>query len=144
VHVLRCNTRQILLHLLKCITPLIAALEHTLRLAETSGRLQGFKAGWIGKYALSRAEQFRCILKKYGFNKYDSREPGHRIIAELLIQQNKLKELILLCNRADLNKRVIPFLLFGVIKLSIGETMEYLILCQKSHFRLARRILMLQ
>lgn len=144
VHIHRCNTRQILLHLLKCITPLILALEHALRETDTPGRLQGFHAGWIGKYAHRRAEHIRCIRKKQGIKGYESREPGHRIIEELIKQQNKLKELILLCNKADLNKRVIPFLFFGVIKLSIGETMEYLILCQKNHFRLTRRILMLQ
>jgi hypothetical protein len=144
VHIHRCNIRQIMQHLVKSNVSLITGIEHALPEAITSGKQPGFKAGWIGKYALRRAENIRCIIRNPGITSPEALESAHGIITELIRQQNKLKDLIILCNKADLNIRLVPFMLFGLIKLSIGESVEYLFLCQKNHFRLARRILMLQ
>ncbi len=66
------------------------------------------------------------------------------VFSGLLEQQNKLKDFISVIHRLDMNKRIVPFRLFGLIKLSLAETLEYIMLVEKSHFTLARHLLKLQ
>lgn len=144
VHIHRCNIRQIMHHLAKFNAPLIFAVERAIPEAKASGTMQEYKPRCMGKYVISHAGFTRCNRRGSEPNQHYPGLQNESIFAVLVRQQNKLKELIALCRPADMNKRLIPFGFFGLFRLSIGETLEYLFICQKSHFRLARNILMLQ
>lgn len=144
VHIHRCNIRQIMHHLAKFNAPLIVAIEHAIPEAKASGTRQEYRPRCMGKYFISHAGFTRCKRRGPERNQHYPGLQDENVFAILLSQQNKLKELIALCRPTDINKRLIPFGFFGLFRLSIGEMLEYLFICQKSHFRLARNILMLQ
>jgi hypothetical protein len=59
-------------------------------------------------------------------------------------QQEELNKLISQAMTSDLNRKVIPFALLGILKFSIGDGFQYLLNYQDHHIIRARRILMIQ
>jgi len=59
-------------------------------------------------------------------------------------QQEELNKLISQAMTSDLNRKVIPFALLGILKFSTGDAFQYLLNCQDHHIIRARRILMIQ
>jgi hypothetical protein len=144
VHIRHCNIRQIMQRLAKINALLIIAIERAIPEAKASGSTQEYKPRCIVKYFLNRDRFIQCNRRGTDRNQHYPGLQDESVFAILTGQQNKLKELIALCRPTDINKRLVPFGLFGLIRLSIGETLDYLFICQKSHCRLARNILMLQ
>lgn len=144
VHVHRCNINQIMQHLVKFNAQLIAAVESAIPKANASGLKQEYKPGHLAKFMFRHAEFTRCNRRDSNRNQHYPGSQDESIFTILVKQHNTLKELIALCKQRDINKSLVPFGPSGIFRLSIGETLEYLFICQKNHFRLARRILMLQ
>jgi len=142
-HIKRCSIRQIMEHLVKLNNSLISAIEQAVSTMKTGGMQADYKRGGLAKMAIRHAEHIHCYRGESGQDHEYIDSQDENIFLILVKQQNKLKELIALCEQADINKKVIPFWFFGLLKLSIGETLEYLFICQKSHFRLAKQIMML-
>jgi hypothetical protein len=140
LHVHRCNIREIMNHLCFTNARLILALNQGIMMANDNEDKQEYVPGWTAGYLLSQARPTRCI--RPGRN--NSFAPEMKIFYELLQQQSKLKEFISVMSRLEMNKRMVPFRFFGIIKLSLAETMEYIILYQKNHFVMARHLMKLQ
>ncbi len=123
---------------------LLSKIEQGIALSEANEGKQEFDPGWIARYLLSHSRFTRCMnpgRKEYFPLK---RKITGSAMHRLLDQQAKLKEHISSYARLNMNKRIVPFRLSGIIKLSLAETMEYAILCQKGHFAVARHLLKLQ
>ncbi len=145
VHIEQCNIRQIMQRLVTRNARLIASIESALPLAGIAGKQQEYEPGCLAKYIMKRFKFSRCIMNRKSARNHPSRElSGGNIFEVIIHQQYQLKELITLCVQADMNKKVVPFRLFGKLKFSLAETLEYLFLCQRSYFRLARQLLITQ
>jgi hypothetical protein len=143
LHVHRCNIREIMHHLYFSNARLILALNQGIMVADTHEEKQEYTPGWTAGYLLSHIRLTRCPLS--GRNKKPSPGiSGIKVFYGLLEQQNKLKEFISFISRLDMNKKIVPSGIFGIIKLSLAETMDYVILYQKHHFILARYLLKIQ
>lgn len=59
-------------------------------------------------------------------------------------QYQKIADLILLHEKSDMNKSIVPFGKGGLLKISTGDFIEYMLAVQEKHLMYARRILMLQ
>lgn len=143
VHINRCNIRQIMQHLMNFNAMLIADIEKAICGMKPDGNHQVYKRHCLSKIALRRAERLRCNRRDFVRNHEYPPSRDENTFLILVNQQNKLKELIALGEQTAINKKVIPFRFFGLLKLSIGEALEYLLICQKSHFRLAMQTMML-
>ena len=62
----------------------------------------------------------------------------------LQLQQQEIKKLITGCMKINLNKKKVNFIPMGIFRISIGDAIEYLLLCQNHYLVMARQILMLQ
>lgn len=145
VHVNHCNIHQIILHVLSTNKSLIACLERAVPVAKPVVHHEEYKPGCLGRYLFERIGLKKCRPKRKSDQYTDIREQSSKnLFLEIIDQQMRIKELVTLCKTLDKNSRVVPFYLFGLVKLSIAETFDYLILHQKSQFRMARHILMLQ
>lgn len=144
VHIKHCNIRQIMQRLAKINALLMVAIELAIPEAKTSGPKQEYKPYCMGKYFIRQARFIQCNKRGSERNQHSPGLQDESIFTVIVNQLNTLKELIALCRPTDINKKLIPFGYFGLFRLSIGETLEYLYICQKNHFRLARKILMLQ
>lgn len=145
VHVNRCNIWQIMIHVANYNARLYAGIVNALPRVQTIGTQQEYKPDWVEKLIFERVPLTRCIARKISGQAapIDSLQID-LIFQEILDQQYKLKELIEKCKTLDINKRVVPFWLFGLIRLSLAGAIDNLILNQKHQFIKARHILMLQ
>lgn len=145
VHVSRCSISQIILHLLSTNQSLFDCIERVMPVAKSIGYQQEYKPGYLVKYLFSRMSINKCRPDKKIDQYTDMREQSaENLFPKIIDQQMRIKELVTLCKSLDINRRVVPFCLFGLVTLSIAETFDYLIFYQKSQFRMARHILMLQ
>lgn len=144
LHVRRCNIREIMDHLLDINTRLIQGMNQSIHLVKAYEGRQEYAPGWPGAYFLSSAGFTRCSSRGKNRNFASEGNSGAHIFSALLQQENKLKDIISLSTSLDMNKKVVPFRLSGLIKLSLAETLEYNMLCQQSHFIQARHLLRLQ
>lgn len=142
IHVHRCNIREIMDHLYFSNAGIIPSLNKGIMLAGPGAEKQEYRPGWAAKYLLSHIHLSRCTRPRY--NRPSLLVPGNKVFYELLEQQNKLTEFISIMSRLDINKKIVPFRLMGIIKLSLAEAMDYLIVYQKHHFTLARHLLKIQ
>lgn len=145
VHLSHCSISQIIQHILSTNRRLISSIELAIPVAHSTVQPEEYNPGYLRKYILNRKGFVSCNPNRIPGQDDDFRNLTTRIlISKIIGQQNRIKELITLCKSLDMNRRVVPFRFFGLIKLSIAETIDYLILHQKSHFVMARHILMLQ
>lgn len=95
-----------------------------------------------------RINNLRMLLLQYSgihsCRKGQQSESATAVFELLSNQQKILKALLLKLNETDLNCRIGALSLFRIIKLTVGESIEYLMYCQWQHITQARRILMLQ
>lgn len=145
VHVSSCNISQIILHVLSTGKSLLNCIERAMPVAKSIVQQEEYKPGYLVKYLFNRMSIKKCRPKRKIDKYIDTREQSsENLFQKIIDQQMRIKELVTLSKSLDMNKRVVPFYLFGLVKLSIAETFDYLILYQESHFRMARHILMLQ
>jgi hypothetical protein len=143
IHVRGCNIKEIMNQLYKLNAGLLHKMNQGISIPNEKKEKQEYEPGWPGKYFLSHT-RFSVIVKNEKMC-FPSKSPaGNNVFHGILEQQNKLKEFISLSARLDINKKIVPFRLFGLIKLTFAEAIEYAVLCQKSHFAIARHLLKLQ
>lgn len=133
-HIYRCSIIEIMSNLSKVNDGIIAPLEIR-RHYET--RIREFRISRTRMMLLEYSRNHRCRK---------GQSTGHPAdVFELLkYQQHQLKIQIDKLNNADLNCRLRTLRLFRIVKLTVGESIEYLLNCQWQHITQARRILMLQ
>lgn len=145
VHVSHCSISQIILHVLSTNKNLFACIERAMPVANSIVCQEEYKQGYLAKYLFNRMSIKKCRPKRKIDPYTDIREQSaENLFPKIIDQQMRIKELVTLCKSLDMNRRVVPFYLFGLVKLSIAETFDYLIFYQKHQFRIARHILMLQ
>lgn len=145
LHVSHCNIRQLMEHVLSNNQRLLACIECAILRAESIGIQKEYNPSYLGKYILNQIGFTMCTAKIKSNEKLTyGKKSAETIFLEIIDQQNRLKDLITLCKSLDMNSRIVPFRLFGLIKLSIAEIIDFLILDQKKHFIMARHIRMLQ
>jgi hypothetical protein len=138
-HINHGNIGQIMLELTTANEKLLSMIDQALPSIKFSVTLPEYRRNFIAKYILARVD-FRYEFQNYQKPMY-IRETD--ILFEKIIhQQQKIKEFALLCLQVDLNQRAIPFPLFRMIRLSLAETLDYLILRQKAALIKSRNILM--
>ena len=144
LHVRGCSIVEIMNQLYIINARLLVKMDQGMAMTEANEDKQEFDPGWTARYLLSHSHFTRCINPgRKAYFPFKRNITGN-VLFRLLEQQNKLKEFIMSSARVDMNKKIVPFRLLGIIKLSLAETMEYTIRCEKSHFALARHLLKLQ
>jgi len=144
LHVRHCNIRQIIMHLIQTNARIINRMKQSLPKAYALVKNQEYKPSWAGRYFLAHARFTRCIYSGKRKNGQAAENSGVTNFTLMLNQESELKEIIALSAQLDMNRKVVPFRLSGLIKLSMAETLEYIMLCQKSHITLARHLLKIQ
>jgi hypothetical protein len=144
LHVRGCSIREIMNHLFLKNARLLVMIDHGILTDEINEEKQDYEPGLTARYLLSHLRFTRCLNPGRKVYLPSKRSIPANVMYRLLEQQTKLKEFISLRSRMDMNKRVVPFRLMGIIKLSLAETLEYTVLCQKNHFAVARHLLKLQ
>jgi hypothetical protein len=144
LHVNRCNIGEIMSHLNNTNKRLILNLNQSIPMINAIEGKQEYAPGWAGRYFLSHARLNRCVSTTRNRTLPGEGSSVNTIFSALLEQENKLKELIISSTRLDVNRKVVPFWFSGILKLSLGETLEYLVHCQQSHFTQARHLLKIQ
>jgi len=87
----------------------------------------------------------RCSTKRRSDqNNPDRKLSSEEIFSAIIRQQYKLREIIALSRDLDINRKIIPIQLFGLIRMSIAETLDYLFHYQANYFNTARHLLLLQ
>ncbi|MBJ6109953.1 DinB family protein [Hymenobacter sp. BT523] len=65
---------------------------------------------------------------------------GHEVLAEFDQHQAQLLALLAQAARADLNRRAVPVEFFRLLKLRLGEALEFVVVHQQRHVQQARRV----
>lgn len=65
---------------------------------------------------------------------------GPATIEEFLKHQQELQQLLLRAKSANLNKKAIPVEFFKLLKMRIGETLEFVVIHQERHIQQALRV----
>lgn len=141
LHIRHCNIKELMTAIYHTNAGLLASLNPSLPVVEG---IQKYKQTWVGRYFLSRAKVSRCLSKRENRFSLSKEIAPNRIFSDLLVQENKLKEVIYSGYRLDMNKKAVPFKLAGLIKLSLGETLDYIVIYQQRHFTRARYLLKIQ
>ncbi len=99
------------------------------------------KRGWLGNYFINsmdpdlstkRYQAFRGHLPAVSLN-------GHRVVGHFIAQQERLLALLRHSGRTDLNRIRIPISITCLIRLKLGDTLEFLIIHNERHIRQADR-----
>lgn len=118
----------------------IQLLEHALQRLPQNLAAKSYKMGWTGSILLRLMPGLPIKKGSVGLS-------GNTKIADLFSELNnqfqKISGLILLCEESDMNKRIIPYGKGGILKISAGDLIEYILVVQEEHLMFARRILML-
>lgn len=145
VHVSQCNIRQLMEQVLSNNRRLLDGIEQAIPFAKATKGQQEYQPGFMGKYILDRMASARCNTKETKDQGVDVEDLSPEMLfLKITGQQNRFKELVTLCMSVDMNSSMVPFRLHGLIRLSIGEALEYLVLYQKRRFIMARHMVMLQ
>ncbi len=100
---------------------------------------------WLGRYSIALVQptnhKKQTTLSR--MNPLGSRL-GPEVVAEFDQHQARLAELLALAGTANLNRRAVPVEFFRLLKLRLGETLEFIIVHQQRHLQQARRVLAAQ
>ncbi len=144
LHVRHCNIKEIMNLLYVHNSRFIPALNQRKQMAHSDTGKQEFSPGWISGYFLSHARLIRCVSAGRNRSLPPEGISGKSIISGLLEQEYALKEFISSGSLLDMNKRILPFALWGLIKLSAAETLEYMMIYHQVYFARARHLLLIQ
>lgn len=143
-HVRHCNIKENMNFLYVRNSRLIPAMNRCKHMVNTVAGQQEFSPGWISGYFLSHARFVRCISARRNRHLPPEGISGKIILSRLLEQEYKLKEFISSSSPLDMNKRIVPFALWGLLKISLAETLEYMMLYHQGQFTRARHLLVIQ
>lgn len=96
---------------------------------------------WLGRKAVemmhpATAKQSKTLKR---LNPLGSRL-GREVLTEFDQHQARLLELLSQAHRADLHRKVIPVEFFRLLKLRLGEALEFVVVHQQRHVRQAQRV----
>jgi hypothetical protein len=102
---------------------------------------QTFRYSWLGKKSLDMVRPENCKKSKTvrHMNPNNS-QLGRQTLEEFLDHQTELLQLLDKAKRANLNKKAIPVEFFKLLKLYIGETLEFVALHQERHLQQALQV----
>jgi hypothetical protein len=96
---------------------------------------------WLGKKSLEAVRPGNGKKSKTVRNMNpNNSQLGQQTLEEFLDHQTELLQLLNRAKGADLNKKVIPIEFFKLLKLRIGETLEFMALHQERHVQQALRV----
>jgi hypothetical protein len=103
--------------------------------------LQPISHSWLGKKSLDavRPDNGKKSKTVQHMNPNNS-QLGHQTIEEFLDHQTELLQLLDKAKSANLNKKAIPVEFFKLLKLRIGETLEFVALHQERHVQQALQV----
>ncbi|WP_207436152.1 DinB family protein [Sabulibacter ruber] len=102
---------------------------------------QEVRYSWIGKKSLEVVNPNGT--KKHKTLKHMNPHNSHLtegVIDEFLQHQDKLLQLLATAAKADLNKKAIPVEFFRLLKMRLGEALEFLVLHQQRHLQQAQGV----
>ncbi len=144
IHVRHCNIREIMNCLYNSNARLLSEMDKSAPMAASNAGSREFVPGWAARVFLSHACPDHCRVNRRNGLHPPEGPPGNTVFSGLLAQENKLKDFISSGSTLDMNKKVVPFRLFGIVKLSLAETLEYMMGCQQSHITRARNLVKIQ
>ncbi|QCR24218.1 DinB family protein [Pontibacter sp. SGAir0037] len=96
---------------------------------------------WFGKKSLEMVQPMSS--KKHKTVKHmnpNNSQLGHGTVEEFRQHQEKLLNLLQSAKAANINKKAIPVEFFKLLKLRIGETLEFVVTHQERHLQQALRV----
>jgi hypothetical protein len=96
---------------------------------------------WLGKKSLDvvRPDNGKKNKTVHHMNPNNS-QLGRQTIEEFLDHQTELLQLLNKAKGTNLNKKAVPIEFFKLLKLRIGETLEFMVLHQERHVQQATRV----
>lgn len=141
LHIHHCNIKEIMGTLYHINASLLPYLSQP---ADIKNHGREYKPTLAGRYFHSRAWLSRCLNRKKSGLPLPDEVDSNRMFTGLLEQEKKLKEIISSCPRLDIHKKIVPFMLFGLIKLNLADTIEYIMICHQKYLTRARYLLKIQ
>ncbi len=105
-----------------------------------AGNEQSISYSWLGKKSVDMVRPEN--MKKHKTVKHmnpNNSHLSHNTIQEFLQHQTELLNLLHAAKTANLNKKAVPVEFFKLLKLRIGETLEFVIVHQERHLQQALR-----
>ncbi len=95
---------------------------------------------WLGRKSvyMMRPTTAKPTKTLQRFNPLGSRL-GREVLTEFDQHQARLLELLAQAHRADLNRKAVPVEFFQLLKLRLGEALEFVVVHQQRHMQQARR-----
>ncbi|MBC3540552.1 DinB family protein [Rufibacter sediminis] len=115
-------------------------LERAITITQQPLLSQAVRYSWIGRKSLDVVNPLGS--KKYKTLKHLNPHNSHltpQVLDEFLQHQDKLLHLLEAAAKADLNKKAIPVEFFRLLKMRLGEALEFLLLHQQRHLLQAQR-----
>jgi hypothetical protein len=137
LHVRSCSILELIINLISVNEKFIAVLESYVPGNSCIGD-QNYSQGWLIKYLLPVFRPKTCRKSSNLIHNY--KNP----FDVLELQQQKLKSLLNRCIYFDMNRKIVPIGLFGIIRISLGNYFEYMFAFQRRQIIMARAILMVQ
>ncbi|WP_230407180.1 DinB family protein [Pontibacter cellulosilyticus] len=103
--------------------------------------LESINYSWLGKKSLDMVRPQNA--KKHKTVKHmnpNNSKLGRGAIDEFLMHQEKLQQLLQNAKGTNLNKKAVPVEFFKLLKLRIGETLEFVVTHQERHIQQALRV----
>lgn len=116
-------------------------LERALASAATPLSAQPVRYSWIGKKSLDLVNP--TSTKKHKTLKHmnpHNSQLTEKVLTEFLQHQDNLLRLLTSAAKADLNQKAIPVEFFKLLKMRLGEALEFLVLHQQRHIQQAQRV----
>ncbi|HET9504636.1 MAG TPA: DinB family protein [Hymenobacter sp.] len=109
--------------------------------ATTAGPLAEVGYSWLGRKSveLMRPANAKKQTTLKHMNPLGSRL-GPAVLAEFDQHQARLLELLAAAHRADLNRKAVPVEFFRLLKLRLGEALEFVVVHQQRHVQQAQRV----
>ncbi|GAA4347749.1 DinB family protein [Hymenobacter saemangeumensis] len=104
-------------------------------------RAQETGYSWLGRksVAMMRPENTKKQTTFKHMNPSGSRL-GREVVSEFLAHQTQLLDLLAQAQQADLNRKAIPVEFFRLLKLRLGEALEFVVVHQQRHLQQALRV----
>ena len=96
---------------------------------------------WMGRKTVDmlRPENLKKHTTLKHMNPHGSRL-GREVLAEFLTHQTQLLELLTQAQYADLNRKAVPVEFFKLLKLRLGEALEFMVVHQQRHLQQSLRV----
>ncbi|WP_210489582.1 DinB family protein [Rufibacter aurantiacus] len=116
-------------------------LERAINATATPLSPQPVRYSWIGKKSLDLVNPANAKKHKTlkHMNPHNSKLTT-QVLTEFLQHQEKLLRVLASAAKADLNQKAIPVEFFKLLKMRLGEALEFLILHQQRHIQQAQRV----